>query len=80
MFSCEFCEIFKDTLQKTPPVAGSVIHSRTIKYIVHYSGAFRADLETYLPAQKIPNRFLLVQSQQWKHYNNVSNLFKVLYR
>ena len=26
---------------------------------------------------KLPNRYLLVQNQQWKHQNNMGNLFKI---
>ena len=33
--------------------------------------------EEYLVPRFIPSQYLLVQSQQWKHENNVSSLLKV---
>ena len=49
-----------------------------VKYFVWYLFSSILIREKLIrPLETIPNQNLLVQSQQWKHQNNVQNLFKV---
>ena len=65
-------EIYSNLPIKTPERRHSLW-----TYFTPFSRVSIVDFEQVNVSKVMPSRHLLVQSQQWKHHNNVWNLFKV---